>query len=100
LRAIPQVLYGSYPIARCRDPYAVIRYLAAHAWPRLHLALGLRKEDTEQGSDNVVVAAAVGDGSGSVVATQPQSADKERTVVELADEQWSPLGEWECDRDQ
>ncbi|EFJ49806.1 hypothetical protein VOLCADRAFT_47891, partial [Volvox carteri f. nagariensis] len=23
-----QVLFGSYPIARCRDPYAVVRYLA------------------------------------------------------------------------
>ncbi|KXZ49319.1 hypothetical protein GPECTOR_22g913 [Gonium pectorale] len=37
-----QVLFGSYPIARCRDPYAVVRYLAERIWPRLHVTLGLK----------------------------------------------------------
>ncbi|GFH16930.1 G domain-containing protein, partial [Haematococcus lacustris] len=40
-----QILYGSFPIARCRDPYAVVAYLAAHMWPRLHLVLSLTKVD-------------------------------------------------------
>lgn len=40
--APPQVLFGSYPIARCRDPYAVVRYLAERVWPRLNVTLGLR----------------------------------------------------------
>lgn len=38
-----QVLFGSYPIARCRDPYAVVTYLAERIWPRLHAALGLSR---------------------------------------------------------
>jgi hypothetical protein len=37
-----QVLYGSFPIAHCRDPYTVIRYLAERLWPRLHVRLGLK----------------------------------------------------------
>ncbi|KAF8066210.1 Gnl1 [Scenedesmus sp. PABB004] len=36
-----QVLFGSYPIASCRQPYAVLRYLAEASWPRLHERLGL-----------------------------------------------------------
>ncbi len=47
LRLMAQVLFGSFPIARCREPYSVIRYLAAHMWPRLHVVLSLRKVDEE-----------------------------------------------------
>jgi hypothetical protein len=36
------VLYGSFPIAHCRNPYAVVRYLAERIWPRLHEALRLK----------------------------------------------------------
>lgn len=36
-----QVLFGSSPIASCRQPYAVVRYLAEASWPRLQDALGL-----------------------------------------------------------
>jgi hypothetical protein len=38
-----QVLFGSYPIASCRQPYAVVRYLAAASWPRLQHKLALAK---------------------------------------------------------
>ena len=38
-----QILFGSFPIARCRDPYSVVEYLAVRIWPRLHLSLGLKK---------------------------------------------------------
>lgn len=38
-----QVLFGSYPIASCRQPYAVVRYLAEASWPRIHTKLGLKK---------------------------------------------------------
>ncbi len=38
-----QVLFGSLPIASCRDPYSVLSYLAARMWPRLHVVLGLHK---------------------------------------------------------
>ena len=43
-----QVLFGSYPIARCRDPYAVVAYLAERIWPRLHAALGLSRAMLDQ----------------------------------------------------
>lgn len=38
---LPQVLFGSYPIARVRDPYAVVQYLAEHVRPPLQETLGL-----------------------------------------------------------
>lgn len=37
-----QVLFGSFPIAHCRDPYSVVRYLAERIWPRLHTLLRLK----------------------------------------------------------
>jgi hypothetical protein len=45
-----QVLFGSYPIARCRDPYAVVTYLTERIYPRLHVALHLRKAAHGDGS--------------------------------------------------
>lgn len=36
-----QVLFGSSPIASCREPYAVVRYLAEASWPRLQDILKL-----------------------------------------------------------
>ncbi|KAL6763715.1 P-loop containing nucleoside triphosphate hydrolase protein [Haematococcus lacustris] len=67
-----QILYGSFPIARCRDPYAVVAYLAAHMWPRLHLVLGLTKVD--------------GDGK-PVAAPMPcsQQEDEPWSVLELCE---------------
>ncbi|GAX80266.1 hypothetical protein CEUSTIGMA_g7704.t1 [Chlamydomonas eustigma] len=47
-----QVLYGSYPIARCRDPYSVVSYLCERLWPRLHKAWGLKKVPSEDMEDN------------------------------------------------
>jgi hypothetical protein len=41
--AAAQVLYGSYPIAHCRDPYAVVRYMAERLHPRLQHVLQLRQ---------------------------------------------------------
>lgn len=38
---MPQVLLGSSPIASCRQPYAVVRYLAEASWPRLQDRLNL-----------------------------------------------------------
>jgi hypothetical protein len=35
------VLFGSSPIASCRQPYAVVRYLAEASWPRLQDTLKL-----------------------------------------------------------
>lgn len=61
LHARAQVLYGSYPIAHCRDPYAVIRYLAQHMWPRLHTVLGLKHLDEEGRIRPPHLAAAEGD---------------------------------------
>lgn len=43
-----QVLYGSSPIASCRQPYAVVRYLAEASWPRVHTLLRLQQPDTMQ----------------------------------------------------
>jgi ribosome biogenesis GTPase A len=46
-----QVLFGSFPIAQCRDPYGVVRYLAERVWPRAHQALRLqplREEDDDE----------------------------------------------------
>ncbi|GMH41120.1 hypothetical protein BSKO_09030 [Bryopsis sp. KO-2023] len=39
-----QVLFGSFPIARCRDPYCVVRYLGERIWPRLHNILNISKD--------------------------------------------------------
>jgi len=39
--ALPQVLFGSSPIASCRQPYAVVRYLAEASWPRVQHTLRL-----------------------------------------------------------
>ncbi|GBG00365.1 hypothetical protein Rsub_13124 [Raphidocelis subcapitata] len=36
-----QVLFGSFPIAHCRDPYSVVRYMAERIWPRLQDSLRL-----------------------------------------------------------
>lgn len=41
LLPMPQVLFGSSPIASCRQPYAVVRYLAESSWPRLQDRLNL-----------------------------------------------------------
>lgn len=47
-----QVLFGSFPIAHCRDPYAVVRYFAERAWPRVHDALRLAPPAaTDTGAD-------------------------------------------------
>jgi ribosome biogenesis GTPase A len=46
-----QVLFGSFPIAQCRDPYGVVRYLAERLWPRAEAALRLaplREEDDDE----------------------------------------------------
>ncbi|KAF6258733.1 hypothetical protein COO60DRAFT_1270589, partial [Scenedesmus sp. NREL 46B-D3] len=43
-----QVLFGSYPIASCRQPYAVVRYLASSSWPRLQHKLALAKPGEQQ----------------------------------------------------
>ncbi|KAI8470242.1 MAG: hypothetical protein J3K34DRAFT_458942 [Monoraphidium minutum] len=46
------VLFGSFPIAHCRDPYSVLRYLAEHIWPRLQDALALKLPRPEGGGSD------------------------------------------------
>jgi hypothetical protein len=46
--AVVQVLFGSYPIASCRQPYAVVRYLASASWPRLQHKLALSMPGQQQ----------------------------------------------------
>jgi hypothetical protein len=78
-----QILFGSFPIARCRDPFAVLAYLAAHAWPRLHIALGpLRKVEADEGDAE--------EGS------KASAAGAALAGKEDEDEAWSPLGEHGC----
>jgi hypothetical protein len=81
-----QILFGSFPIARCRDPYAVLGYLAAHAWPRLQIALGLRKVNTE-GRIPVHGADKSHDGG-------PHEDGELISSGHSEDEPWSPLGGW------
>jgi len=47
-----QTLYGSFPIARCRNPYAVIRFLAERIDPPLHQLLSLRLANTSEYEDD------------------------------------------------
>lgn len=44
-----QVLYGSYPISQCRDPYSVVRYMAERLWPRIHVSMKLEKYGLKAG---------------------------------------------------
>jgi hypothetical protein len=37
-----QIIFGSYPIAQVRDPFTVVRFVAEHCWPRLHVSLKLK----------------------------------------------------------
>lgn len=46
--ALPQVLFGSSPIASCRQPYAVVRYLAEASWPRVQDTLRLHTQLEQQ----------------------------------------------------
>lgn len=62
-----KVLFGSFPIAHCRDPYSVVRYLAERIWPRLQDALRLepRGAHSEAGpSGEAGAGGAVGGGAG------------------------------------
>lgn len=73
------MLFGSYPIASCRDPYAVVAFLAAASWPRLQHNLGLRQpaqaQQTQLGLDAVAVGAertaAGGSSDGRVSGDEP-----------------------------
>ncbi|KAF5835891.1 hypothetical protein DUNSADRAFT_6704 [Dunaliella salina] len=65
-----QVLFGSLPIASCRDPYTVLSYLAARMWPRLHVVLGLHKV-TEEG--------------------KPRPTGRATHEGRAEDEEWTPL---------
>lgn len=40
---VTQVLAGSYPIAQVREPLAVLRYLAEHCTPPLHIHYKLKR---------------------------------------------------------
>lgn len=59
LSALLQVLFGSSAIASCRQPYAVVRYLAQASWPRLqdqlklhaHLATEQQQQQQQHASD-------------------------------------------------
>ncbi|GIM03289.1 hypothetical protein Vretimale_8048 [Volvox reticuliferus] len=84
-----QVLFGSYPIARCRDPYAVVRYLAERVWPRLHRTLGLRPvtEDEEELKDEGGRAGkdAAGCGRGQRLSDQQEWRDADWTPLALCE---------------
>jgi len=64
-----QVVFGSFPIAQCRDPYGVVRYVAERLWPRAEEALRLaplREEDDDEagllGAAGAAAGARGGDG--------------------------------------
>ena len=64
-----QILFGSFPIARCRDPYAVIKFLAERLWPPLHVTLGLLHQ--HDASESQSAAAAAGEWSALGEAARP-----------------------------
>ncbi|GIL51295.1 hypothetical protein Vafri_7319 [Volvox africanus] len=89
-----QVLFGSYPIARCRDPYAVVRYLAERVWPRLHRTLGLRpvtdereeEREEERGYDGLRPGKdAAGCGRGQRLSDQQEWRDADWTPLMLCE---------------
>lgn len=100
-----QVLFGSYPIASCREPYAVLRYLASASCPRIHTKLGLRQpghqpEQQQQQLDEPgqlerqqhAAAHSSNNGGGGDVeiadAVQPAAAGRQADAYE--DASWSP----------
>ena len=71
-----QILFGSFPIARCRDPYSVVEYLAVRIWPRLHLALGLKKVKGDEEPAASSTASAEGEEAWSVQEILDSVAEK------------------------
>jgi ribosome biogenesis GTPase A len=84
-----QVLFGSFPIAQCRDPYGVVRYLAERLWPRAHAALRLqplREEDDDEAA--VLGGGGGGGGGGASGATAAGAASSSSSSPPYA---WTPL---------
>ena len=79
-----QILFGSYPIARCRDPYSVVRYLAEHIQPPLHVTLALRR--VREGEDHQEL--------------QELEGEEEGPGAEADITSWSPLGKGEGAKDE
>jgi hypothetical protein len=85
----PQVLFGSSPIASCRQPYAVVRYLAEASWPRLQDTLKLhtyldsvmQQQQQSPGAPPLQDAASDGELSGKHQQQQQQPQQLEQTAV-------------------
>ncbi|WIA13963.1 hypothetical protein OEZ85_002531 [Tetradesmus obliquus] len=89
-----QVLFGSYPIASCRQPYAVVRYLASASWPRLQQRLALSKpgepqQQQQQQQLEVQVHEDAND-SESHTAVNNSSSGSSSVVVQGGADGWSP----------
>jgi hypothetical protein len=95
---VTQVLFGSFPIAHCRNPYAVVRYLAERVWPRLQDALRLKPRE-QQGEGGTEGSAGRGvESAGTQRGATAEQATRERgdgggggRVGAGAGGGWSPL---------
>uniref|UniRef100_A0A383VR41 Guanine nucleotide-binding protein-like 1 n=1 Tax=Tetradesmus obliquus TaxID=3088 RepID=A0A383VR41_TETOB len=90
-----QVLFGSYPIASCRQPYAVVRYLASASWPRLQQRLALSKpgEPQQQQQQQQQLEVAVhedANASVSQAATNTTGSGSSSVIVQGSADGWSP----------
>ncbi|WIA34120.1 hypothetical protein OEZ86_012488 [Tetradesmus obliquus] len=87
-----QVLFGSYPIASCRQPYAVVRYLASASWPRLQQRLALSKpgEPQQQQQQLEVQVHEDANDSESHTAVNNSSSGSSSVVVQGGADGWSP----------
>lgn len=87
-----QVLFGSYPIASCRQPYAVVRYLASASWPRLQQRLALSKpgEPQQQQQQLEVQVHEDANDSESHTAVNNSSSGSSSVVAQGGADGWSP----------
>jgi len=78
-----QVLFGSFPIAHCRNPYSVVRYLAERIWPRVQDSLRLKPPRPDEDAGVGAGGGAGGNGRAAVAAPAANSGGEGFA--------WSPL---------